>query len=505
MNDMGERTEPVAKALPSGYLLKEYRIQKVLGTGAFGITYLCQDKHLQTPVAIKEFFPDEFVVRQASNQVAVASMEHMELFEWGLERFISEAQILAQFKHPSIVRVSRYFQENNTAYIVMDYEQGLSLGDFVGQSPSAPGESVLMKVLVALLEGLRIVHEKKYLHRDIKPSNIIIREDGSPVLLDFGAAQLEFRTSSADGVILLTPGYAPCEQYDSAKAQGPYSDLYSLGATLYRCLAGHTPVSSVKRLTTIQGGAQDPLISAAEVGKGRYSTAFLETIDWLLKPLPEERPPTASQVLARLRGQAGNEVTRTSFVYHQKRAVRNYKILFAGPVGVGKTTAIGALSDIPVVNTDTSASDMTRLRKSATTVAMDYGVMRLSDSERLHLYGTPGQERFDFMWDILAKGSLGLVLLIDNSRKDPLKLLDFYLRAFQESIKNTNIVIGVNFLRDDQQHSIEDYYRYLQQRTQGPPMNPPVFEIDARSRRDVTLLVQALLYSIDPGVTDYNV
>ncbi len=173
-----------------------------------------------------------------------------------------------------------------------------------------------------------------------------------------------------------------------------------------------------------------------------------------------------------------------------------YKIIFTGPVGAGKTTAIASISDLPPVSTDAKASDMTRNRKSGTTVALDYGVLTVDGGESIHLYGTPGQERFDFMWDILATGGIGLVLLLDNTRSDPFRDLRFFLGAFKEFIRKTKVVIGVTQMDLNYHPSIDDYHAQL--KTVG--LNPPVFEIDARVKNDVSLLVQSLLYSIDPGL-----
>lgn len=175
-----------------------------------------------------------------------------------------------------------------------------------------------------------------------------------------------------------------------------------------------------------------------------------------------------------------------------------YKIIFTGPVGSGKTTAITSISDVPPVSTDEAASDMTRKRKSATTVAMDYGILNLDDGESIHLYGTPGQERFDFMWDILVKGGIGLVLLLDNTRSDPFTDLRFFLTAFKEFIGKTKIVIGVTQMDLSPTPAIDDYHVHLQ----DYDINPPVFEVDARVKNDVSILVQSLLYSIDPGLKE---
>lgn len=174
-----------------------------------------------------------------------------------------------------------------------------------------------------------------------------------------------------------------------------------------------------------------------------------------------------------------------------------YKIIFTGPVGAGKTTAIHAISDVPPVKTDAAASDMTKNRKSSTTVAMDYGVMNLAGGEKIHLYGTPGQERFDFMWDILTVGGIGLVLLLDNTRAEPFQDMKFFLDAFSKFIKDTGVAIGVTQMDLSNKPTIDDYHKQLQ----FYGLKPPVFAVDAREKNDVSILVQALLYSLDPGLT----
>jgi signal recognition particle receptor subunit beta len=175
-----------------------------------------------------------------------------------------------------------------------------------------------------------------------------------------------------------------------------------------------------------------------------------------------------------------------------------YKIIFTGPVGAGKTTAINAISDVPPIKTDAAASDMTKNRKASTTVAMDYGVMNLAGGEKIHLYGTPGQERFDFMWDILTVGGIGLILLLDNTRADPFQDMKFFLDAFNKFIHNTSVAIGVTQMDLSNKPTIDDYHTHLQ----SVGLKPPVFAVDAREKNDVSLLVQALLYSLDPGLVE---
>jgi signal recognition particle receptor subunit beta len=174
----------------------------------------------------------------------------------------------------------------------------------------------------------------------------------------------------------------------------------------------------------------------------------------------------------------------------------NHKIIFTGPVGAGKTTAIASISDVPPVCTGELATDMTKTRKSKTTVALDYGIMNLDGKERIHLYGTPGQERFDFMWDILTEGGIGLVLLLNNSRPDPFQDMLFFLDAFKNFIDDTHVVIGITRTDEKPRPTTADYHLQIKQSGH----NIPIFEVDARKKRDVSLLVEALLYSLDPGV-----
>lgn len=174
----------------------------------------------------------------------------------------------------------------------------------------------------------------------------------------------------------------------------------------------------------------------------------------------------------------------------------DHKIIFAGSVGAGKTTAIEAISDIPLVRTEQRATDETARRKSNTTVAMDYGVLNLDGGAKVHLYGSPGQDRFDFMWDILTRGGIGLVMLIDNAREDPLADLEHYLTAFKDFISEREVVIGVTRMDVKPRPGLYTYHTKLAELG----MKPPLFEVDARRREDVKMLLLALLTMLDPGL-----
>lgn len=175
-----------------------------------------------------------------------------------------------------------------------------------------------------------------------------------------------------------------------------------------------------------------------------------------------------------------------------------FKIIFTGPEGAGKTTAISSISDVAPLKTDFSASVKSTSKQASSVVAMDYGVMDLEDGEKIHLYGTSGQKYLDFEWDILINGGIGLVLLLDNTQTDPFKDMWFFLDAFKSFIKETGVVIGVTKMDLSGKPTIEDYHYQLQL----SELKPPVFAVDTRQKNDVFLLIQALLYSLDPGLVE---
>ncbi|MCK5881809.1 MAG: ATP/GTP-binding protein [Sinobacterium sp.] len=176
--------------------------------------------------------------------------------------------------------------------------------------------------------------------------------------------------------------------------------------------------------------------------------------------------------------------------------MEQYKIIFSGPVGAGKTSAIKCISDIEVVSTEAKASDEVKKIKEKTTVAMDYGQVVLDETSKIHLYGTPGQARFDFMWEILSEGALGLVIIIDASAPKPLDDLHFYLDAFSSLINKTAVVIGLSRGDVNPQCTLKEFQLHLSKKN----VSAAIFEVDARSKQDVQLLMQALLLSLDPGV-----
>lgn len=281
-------TEKPADALPSGYRLHEYRIYEVLGHGSFGITYIARDTSLRTDVAIKEYLPVELSVRQPDGcTVFPRSGDHQKGYEWGLERFLNEAQTLARFKHPNIVPVYRFFEANGTAYMVMAYQQGQSLGELLDRAGPFD-EDTLSTILYPLLDGLEEVHKAGILHRDIKPGNIFIRTDGTPVLLDFGSARQASAQGRGGATAVVTPGFAPIEQYTTRGNQGPWTDIYGLGAVSYLALTGIAPADAPDRVI------EDQMVPAAEAGQDRADPVFLDAIDAALEMDRKDRPQSVA-------------------------------------------------------------------------------------------------------------------------------------------------------------------------------------------------------------------
>jgi len=279
-------------SLKPGHKILWYEIKEILGQGGFGITYLAYDPNLEKYVAVKEYLPIELAVRERDHSVHPVSEERGEQYKWGLNRFIKEARTLAKFEHPNIVRVLSVTEENNTAYMVMAYEHGHTLQQKL-EGKKTLEEAELLKILIPLLGGLEQIHKAGFIHRDIKPDNIFIRNDGSPVLLDFGSARQALGEQTKTLTSLVTPGYAPFEQYYSkSDQQGPWTDIYGLGATLYRAIAGVPPMDAVDRSNAILKSTSDKLILVTEIGKGKYSERFLKAIDHALQFKEEDRPQT---------------------------------------------------------------------------------------------------------------------------------------------------------------------------------------------------------------------
>lgn len=251
------KTQESGLYLPIGGILHEkYLIGRVLGNGGFGITYIAMDLVLGIKLCIKEFFPRGLATRlQGQSKISLLSGKQRRDFQYSIEKFLDEAQALAKFvSHPGIVTVSDYFEENNTAYLVMLYEEGGTFKDYLKKKSKKLDYHTALKIMMPVMDALREVHNAGLLHRDISPDNIYITKEGQIKLLDFGAARYFMGEHSKDLSIILKPGFAPEEQYRSRGKQGAWTDIYAVGATFYCAITGEVPPESLERRD------EDPLV-----------------------------------------------------------------------------------------------------------------------------------------------------------------------------------------------------------------------------------------------------
>lgn len=293
-------------ALKPGSTLADYTIESVLGHGGFSVTYLAHDNALGAHVAIKEYLPQEVAARDGRTTFVVprASKDAIRQYHWGLKNFVKEARALARFKHHNIVRVLRFIEANGTAYTVMEYERGKTLAQDLKDKGQRLDESSLLRIVMPILNGLHAVHEVGLLHLDIKPENIYLRSDGSPMLIDFGSTRHAMTEGRTTGRVTLTHGYAPVEQYPDRGKLGPWSDVYALGATMYRCVTGKRPDDALDRYRAILDYKTDPMKPASRAAAGRYRPVLLECIDSAMQIHAKDRPQSAREFQDYLVGRA---------------------------------------------------------------------------------------------------------------------------------------------------------------------------------------------------------
>jgi serine/threonine protein kinase len=324
-------------ALPPGTVLGEFEIERLIGEGGFGIVYLARDTVLERGVALKEYLPSALANRGLGLTVNVTSARHEETFQAGLRSFLNEARLLAQFDHPALVKVYRFWEANGTAYMIMPYYAGATLKDAV-QHDGAPAEAQLTTLLGQLLDALDTLHRANCLHRDIAPDNIVMLASGRPVLLDFGAARRVISDRTQALTVILKPGYAPIEQYAELPSlkQGPWTDVYALAGVAHFMITGTPPPPSVARTLT------DPYVPLEQAAAGRYSVRLLRAIDRALAVRPEDRQydVAAFRALLGLSGPATSGVTAdqastTAATPPRKRAT--------AVVGMGAAIALAAI------------------------------------------------------------------------------------------------------------------------------------------------------------------
>ena len=272
-------------ALPPGFQLDQYRIERQLSLGGFSIVYLARDAHGMA-VAIKEYLPNSLALRKEGETEPQVSEEHRLAFRYGMKCFFEEGRALAKLMHPNVVRVLNFFRANGTVYMVMQFERGRTLHDYIRKHRGEVKEMLIRAVFARMLNGLREVHAHKLMHLDIKPSNIYLRNDGTPVLLDFGAARQTLMSDQPVLKPMYTPGYAAPEQHEKDAQLGPWTDIYSVGASLHACIVGSPPPRADERTQ------QDTLQPVVKTQAGRYSRQLLELTDWCLHLDPQQRPPS---------------------------------------------------------------------------------------------------------------------------------------------------------------------------------------------------------------------
>ncbi len=273
-------------ALPPGTRIAEFEIEGLVAEGGFGIVYRAYDHSLGRRIALKEYMPSMLAARSGALTVGVKSERHAETYMIGLKSFINEARLLAQFDHPSLVKVYRFWEANGTAYLIMPLYEGLTLKDTLAKRGTRPDEVWLKALLSSLLEALQVIHAEACFHRDIAPDNILMLKNGTPVLLDFGAARRVIGDRTQALTVIVKAGYAPIEQYAEVESmrQGPWTDIYALAGVICFAITGAAPVPSVARTV------KDPQRPLAETAKDQYSASFLRAIDRALSVRPDDRP-----------------------------------------------------------------------------------------------------------------------------------------------------------------------------------------------------------------------
>ncbi|WP_367847603.1 serine/threonine protein kinase [Rhodoferax sp. WC2427] len=282
-------------ALPSGTRLGEFELVRLLGVGGFGMVYEAYDHSLHRSVAIKEYMPTALAGRAGGVTVGIRSSLDGASYQAGLQSFVAEARLLAQFDHPSLVKVLRFWEANNTAYMVMPLYSGMTLKQARGQMRSPPSEDWLRQVLWSVLQALKLLHDSHTVHRDVSPENIFLQDSGPPVLLDLGAARRAIGDLGPRHTAVLKVNYAPIEQYADARdmVQGPWSDLYALAAVVHGCVANTLPLPATFRVLRDRMPSMQMVALAAQAEHGQaYSPAFVAAIDQSLAIRPEDRPQT---------------------------------------------------------------------------------------------------------------------------------------------------------------------------------------------------------------------
>lgn len=285
-------------SLPSGFFIDHYRITKVIGKGGFSIIYLGIDEESGDEVVIKEYLPKKLAQRGSDLRLMPLTVADVERIYRGRKNFFQEVKALAQLDHPNIVRILNCCLANNTCYMIMRYEPGKNLGQYVHERKGGLSTTLIFQIFIPILDALALIHSKGLLHLDVKPGNIHLRHGNDPLLLDFGAVHSLAQGRTPSGQVI-TAGYSPMEQYYKGGLIGPWTDVYAVGASIRTCMGGKTPMAAVDRHN------RDTLVPAKIRFRDRYPMFLLEAVDWAMEMDPTKRPQDAGALLKVLRQYAG--------------------------------------------------------------------------------------------------------------------------------------------------------------------------------------------------------
>jgi serine/threonine protein kinase len=275
--------------LQTGTIIDQYMIERELAHGGFSSVYLARQKADQFQVALKEYLPRKLAHRTWNNVVVANSKDTVAMFKRGRALFFEEAKVLAALKHPNIVEVTNFFRANDTVYMVMTYDYGVTLDKLISKKMLTVTEEFLLAVFDSLLAGIGYIHERQFIHLDIKPGNILVRPGNDALLLDFGAIQSISSTRIHKLDTVLTPGFSPVEQYDTKAQMGVWTDIYAIGASMRTCLDSKSPIPAPERVQ------KDTLVPAIKAFNRKFPDYLLKAIDWAMELNPENRPQTIAQ------------------------------------------------------------------------------------------------------------------------------------------------------------------------------------------------------------------
>ncbi len=331
-------------ALPAGTRLGEFEIQGLLGFGGFGMVYRGYDHSLERPVAIKEYMPAALVARSANHALSARSSSDDQTFQAGLNSFIAEARLLARFDHPSLVKVYRFWEANNTAYMAMPLYQGITLKQARLQMSGPPPEEWLRVVLWSVLEALKVLHSSDAMHRDVSPDNIFLQDQGPPVLLDLGAARLAVIEGNKKHTAVLKVNYAPIEQYAdvSDMREGPWTDIYAVAAVIHGCICNEPPLPATFRVVRDRLPSMAKIAKTTETHFGQsYSSSFIKAIDLALSVQPGDRPASVEAFAKVLKLRSVSQLQRFDWI-----AALGDKVSLSGVGAAAGSVAFGASATV---------------------------------------------------------------------------------------------------------------------------------------------------------------